>query len=469
MASSKEMQQTSRPLTHRPSMSSNSISGGLSVNRQSHSRTSSHSVIGATLNGTHRVTRRKSMTNTGANLTAVAAALQEAGDMPMPLPIAVGSRRNTASRNGLSRSGLAGSLPSPPSSLPIHKFVTTSGAVDMQESAIDDELNDMSGDERDQKARMRRASDGQPLVKEGRKSNRPELRCEKCGKGYKHSSCLTKHLWEHTPEWSYTSKLLISKHQQVQLLEAASVLVAMNNNPSTGHTPPDSARDFASEQGSASPVASGYSEQQDRSSADTTPPPQSDAISAGTASYRGFAKRHSSGSGFSRSYQSAPYAGSASGSIPNLSGFNHFRNLSQDQRPMSSGKNATGQDDRDLAAAVELLSCSIGSNPGSRTVHLPADAPPVPPVPQQYIDQAALTSSSYLTQALTGTSFINSFPSRAPESFTRGELRRDRGDIKMEESGGSVGSVLDDDDDDDMRSRARSDEDDDGVFGRMEE
>jgi hypothetical protein len=135
------------------------------------------------------------MTNTGANLTAVAAALQEAGDKPMPLPIAVGSRRNTASRNGLSRSGLAGSLPSPPSSLPIHKFVTTNGAVDMQESAIDDEVNDMSGDERDQKARMRRASDGQPLVKEGRKSNRPELRCEKCGKGYKHSSCLTKHLF----------------------------------------------------------------------------------------------------------------------------------------------------------------------------------------------------------------------------------------------------------------------------------
>jgi len=67
--------------------------------------------------------------------------------------------------------------------------------MDMQESAIDDELNDMSGDERDQKARMRRASDGQPLVKEGRKSNRPELRCEKCGKGYKHSSCLTKHLF----------------------------------------------------------------------------------------------------------------------------------------------------------------------------------------------------------------------------------------------------------------------------------
>ncbi|KAG5367111.1 hypothetical protein CJU89_1562 [Yarrowia sp. B02] len=55
-----------------------------------------------------------------------------------------------------------------------------------------------------------------------------ELKCEACGKGYKHISSLAKHLWEHTPEWNVTSKLLISKHQQVQLLEAASILVSMN-------------------------------------------------------------------------------------------------------------------------------------------------------------------------------------------------------------------------------------------------
>lgn len=83
---------------------------------------------------------------------------------------------------------------------------------------------------------------------------------------------------------------------------------------------------------------------------------------------------------------------------------------------------------------------------------LPADAPPVPPVPPRYLDQAASLSSA---------GFINSFPSRQPESFTRGELRRDSVDVKMEDSG--------DDDDFDMLSRGRSDEDDDGVFGRMEE
>lgn len=60
-----------------------------------------------------------------------------------------------------------------------------------------------------------------------------ELKCEACGKGYKHISSLAKHLWEHTPEWNVTKKLLISKHQQVQLLEAASILVGMNETSSS--------------------------------------------------------------------------------------------------------------------------------------------------------------------------------------------------------------------------------------------
>ncbi|KAG7662374.1 uncharacterized protein J8A68_004145 [[Candida] subhashii] len=64
-----------------------------------------------------------------------------------------------------------------------------------------------------------------------------ELRCEACGKGYKHISSLAKHLWEHTPEWNVTKKLLISKHQQVQLLEAASILVGMNEPGSKPSAP----------------------------------------------------------------------------------------------------------------------------------------------------------------------------------------------------------------------------------------
>ena len=44
------------------------------------------------------------------------------------------------------------------------------------------------------KPRGRRASEGSHLTKGEGKRASGELRCEKCGKGYKHSSCLTKHL-----------------------------------------------------------------------------------------------------------------------------------------------------------------------------------------------------------------------------------------------------------------------------------
>jgi hypothetical protein len=291
---------------------------------------------------------------------------------------------------------------------------------------------------------------------DGKKVNGNDLKCEKCGKGYKHSSCLTKHLWEHTPEWSYTSKLLISKHQQVQLLEAASVLVAMNQD---GPTPPDSAKDFQSDQDSASPAASGSSEHHDGgSSADTTPPPQGDNFNAySSGSYTGRSKRYSSGHGFSRSYQSAPSANPLyTGSIPSGSGFGHYRQQSHECRPLSSGISGTGQEDEGLAAAVELLSCSFGSagTPRSGPITLPEDAPPVPHIPAQYLSQSAFSGST-LTP--------NQHP-RQTESYTRYDVHRD-GDVKMEESEESVV----DDEEYDQRSRGRSDEDDDGVFGRMEE
>ncbi|KAI0435083.1 hypothetical protein F5Y09DRAFT_103735 [Xylaria sp. FL1042] len=460
MASSKEIPTTTRPLTqHRQSISSGSTSAMSSVRPPSHSRNNSHtlSALSGVHNPTHRVTRRKSMTNPAANAAAVVAALQEVGEKVAALPIAVTSRRGTTSKSpAAARAAVVGSLPSPPASLPTHRF-TMHPKPEGQESAIDDDSNDMSADEGEsglQKARIRRASDGQPLTKEGRKSNRVELRCDKCGKGYKHSSCLTKHLWEHTPEWSYTSKLLISKHQQVQLLEAASVLVAMNNKDST--TPPDSAKDFASEAGSASPTASGYSEHHDgHSSADTTPPPQEGFAVSNAMNYRDASKRYSNGSNYSRSYQSTVPGSFLPGSLPNRSGFSHNRHGSTDRRPLSSGLNNTGQEDRDLAAAVELLSCSIGSNGGNRDARLPEDAPPVPPLPAQYLDQVAFSS----------TSFINSYTTQMPESFTRGDSRPVI-DVKMEDSEGSMV----DEEEEERRSRARSsEEDDEMMFGRMEE
>ncbi|PWN34085.1 uncharacterized protein FA14DRAFT_156754 [Meira miltonrushii] len=55
-------------------------------------------------------------------------------------------------------------------------------------------------------------------------------RCEACSKVYRHPSCLIKHRWEHTVYWKEASKFLMSKHQQVQLLEAAAILVGMDTH-----------------------------------------------------------------------------------------------------------------------------------------------------------------------------------------------------------------------------------------------
>ena len=57
-----------------------------------------------------------------------------------------------------------------------------------------------------------------------------QIKCEKCGKEYKHRNCLLKHRWEHHPTWESTKKACQTKHQQVQLLEAAQILTKIGND-----------------------------------------------------------------------------------------------------------------------------------------------------------------------------------------------------------------------------------------------
>ncbi|KAI8827204.1 uncharacterized protein EV422DRAFT_563290 [Fimicolochytrium jonesii] len=63
--------------------------------------------------------------------------------------------------------------------------------------------------------------------------------CPTCHKTYKHANCLHKHKWEHTEYWAFASQFSMSKHQQVQLLEAASILVALGqgNAPASDGQP----------------------------------------------------------------------------------------------------------------------------------------------------------------------------------------------------------------------------------------
>ncbi len=279
-----------------------------------------------------------------------------------------------------------------------------------------------------------------------------------------HMSKLIDHIsrWEHTPEWNVTSKLLISKHQQVQLLEAASVLVGMNQDSSTS---PESVKTNDSDQSSDSPAASGTSEPLDdeySSSAETTPPPTSERAYSSHAIITGRFKRDSSSSSaFSRSYQSAPSSslpgappsvGTSYGSYyhpgipryPSASGFAHFNNPALDE------------DEAELARAVESL-CSFGT-PRTAPVHLPADIPPVPPLPARFAGQ----NVNRISVNMAGS---NLQPNRHMPPPSRQPLLYDS-DVKM-------GDVTSDDDDEDYDERSishgRSDEDDDGVFGRMEE
>ena len=142
------------------------------------------------------MTRRKSVTLSNAsNVAAMVAAVREAGDTSVGMPIS--SRR--MSKSASTRAGALGSLPSPPASLPGQKFrLVSSGKSDRGESAIDDDQNDDMDDEDDtgfKQSRMRRASEGQHLMKDSKKANGGDLKCDQCGKGYKHSSCLSKHLF----------------------------------------------------------------------------------------------------------------------------------------------------------------------------------------------------------------------------------------------------------------------------------
>ncbi|RMZ79715.1 hypothetical protein DV738_g3187, partial [Chaetothyriales sp. CBS 135597] len=361
------------PLTARP------VSGSFSKSAYASSRPHSHSISLSAANPSHRVSRRKSMNvSASATTAAIAAALREQGE---GFAIPVNSHRRSIG----TRRSEAHSMSARPS---MHTYF---GPAAMSETKEEDAVEDNSGEDdtaRKNKSRNRRASEGSFLIK-GDSKKSGDLRCDTCGKGYKHSSCLTKHMWEHDPAWAITSKLLISKHQQVQLLEAASVLCNMTAETAEAAAAQpelDVAQPEPSETSSASPGYSGYSEMQDEpSSVETTPPPMSEAAYSIPDT-----KRHSNSStGFGRSYRSVASSSFAEsvlspGLIPHrLSGVSDFR-------PATSGT-----DDGVLAAATAGLNFS--GTPRMRPVAMATDIPPVPPLPSQYQSYNSKISDSTLT------------------------------------------------------------------------
>ncbi|KAL3492594.1 hypothetical protein BJX62DRAFT_104098 [Aspergillus germanicus] len=318
------------------------------------------------------------------------------------------------------------------------------------------------------KNRNRRASEGSHLVVKGEgKGSRPELRCDRCGKGYKHGSCLSKHMWEHDPAWAITSKLLISKHQQVQLLEAASVLVTMNVDDPTAES-----AEFESETSSASPDAS--SDLRDGiSSAETTPPPMDE--DTGDDDMLVEPEKHfdfgNAGPQYSHSFQSIP-SSSFTGSAPWASpAFSHFRHSSIDTRPSTAEAKLHDDDEADLAAAIGL--CNFGT-PRMGPTSMSPGVPPVPPLPSRFLDQAGSAENHNLGQSgpsvadttLAGSNkdlflSLSYNPSLSYKVSDEREVRMGNTERSSRQTRNA---------DVDFGSRpTHADDDDDGVFGRMEE
>ncbi|KAI8970551.1 hypothetical protein BD414DRAFT_581730 [Trametes punicea] len=68
---------------------------------------------------------------------------------------------------------------------------------------------------------------------------RPPVWGYRAGLVYRHPSCLIKHRWEHSPHWREASKFMLSKHQQVQLLEAAAILSHLDPAATGGRSLPE--------------------------------------------------------------------------------------------------------------------------------------------------------------------------------------------------------------------------------------
>lgn len=155
----------------------------------SSNRPHSQSLSLSATNTNHRVNRRKS--NAQASNTAqaaIAAALREHGESTTTLSTSshrrsMGSRKNTESHS-------IGTRPS------MHTYFGPGTALPtdqetLEDMSMDDEPSTM--DKTFAKSRNRRASEGSHLVKGT--SKKGDLKCDSCGKSYKHSSCLTKHMY----------------------------------------------------------------------------------------------------------------------------------------------------------------------------------------------------------------------------------------------------------------------------------
>ncbi|KAJ5920864.1 hypothetical protein N7466_009190 [Penicillium verhagenii] len=429
-------------------------------------RQHSHSISLGAVNANHRVTRRKSVTTAAANAAAAIAASMKEGESAL-LPMAA-HRRSLGGRKGLESTSVGGTSG-------FSSYLSRSVNSPSQEPQVARKASPSNSDDgKSVKGRNRRASEGAQSKTEG-KHVPADLRCDRCGKGYKHGSCLSKHMWEHDPAWAVTSKLLISKHQQVQLLEAATVLVTMNQDgPEQCH---EHCPEADSEVSSGSPDASSVM-RDGFSSTETTPPPideeeEDDFEMSGMPANWTKRPSISNASAFSRSYHSIPSSSYNESAPLHSPTFSHFRQSSIDTRPSTADTRLHEDDEADLAAAIGL--CNFGT-PRTGPVSMTPDVPPVPPLPARYLDSSyqspRLSQPGPMNEAYRRDSNADLFLSVSSASFNPSlsyKVSDERGPRNGPKETQPRRHSRNADVDFSSRTVAPVDDDDDGVFGRMEE
>jgi hypothetical protein len=169
--------------------SSRPVSGSFSKYASHTTRPHAHSISLSATNPSHRVNRRKSVNASSASSTAqaaIAAALREQGGDVSAIPV------NSHRRSLPSKRTESHSMNARPS---MHNYFGPGAPANSQvQEAVEDNSNDEDIAQKNNKNRNRRASEGSHLIK-GDPKKAGDLRCDTCGKGYKHSSCLTKHMY----------------------------------------------------------------------------------------------------------------------------------------------------------------------------------------------------------------------------------------------------------------------------------
>lgn len=185
-----------------------SSTGPMSVPaRSGASRNHSHSISLGALNSSHRVARRKSM-SINKDLSGTVAAVQGLDDAALEALIASTPDGHSA---GIHRAGSSSTIRPDAAAHATMAYQGPPGST----AAADEKPAKAKPGLKSSKAR--RASEGAYLSKSERKRTSGDIRCETCGKGYKHSSCLTKHLLvvplprPHAPLAMSPSRLLLMK------------------------------------------------------------------------------------------------------------------------------------------------------------------------------------------------------------------------------------------------------------------